>query len=151
MTKAQEQLDRIKRWYKRFEEINIGREHTRESDFYNDIVYAFFQNCWMLRDWMVNSKALDKKLIDDFFHSDKDMMICRDLANGSKHLVINKPSIDPNISINRREYSVSLGGEIPKIEVRYWIQVESHPPIDAFGLAGACLDKCEVFLLSNDF
>lgn len=156
MEKIKEQFERIKRWHERFKEIHSGREHTRESDYYQDVVYAFFQNCWSLKDWIINSGALSKEKIEEvekFFHSNMDMKICRDIANGSKHLLIKEPSIDPNISIARREYSLSLGGT-PKIEVVYWIEAKDKEgrliTLNAFDLASTLVATSEGFLKKHN-
>ena len=102
MDSANEQFARMKRWPVRFEEITNGKEHLQSTDFYQDEVYAFFQNCWHLRDWIINSGIIEKVIVDKFFHEDSDMKICRDLANGSKHLTINSPSIDADMKIERK-------------------------------------------------
>lgn len=146
MDRVEEQLNRVKRWHERFKEISNGREHTRDTDYYQDVLYAFFQNCWHLKDWVVNSGSLDKKIVDNFFHSNSDLKICRDLANGSKHLIIRDPSIDSDISVSNRKYSISIGGGPVKIEIIYYVRVKDYPPIDAFGLATNCLALCEGFL-----
>lgn len=154
MEKTIEQFQRTKRWFKRFEEIQNGRSHTRESEYYQDIVYAFFQNCWHIKDWILNSTNINdsqKSNIKAFFYQNTDMKICRDIANGTKHLTIKKPSIDPNISFSKREYSIILGGGDPHIEVRYWIQVRGFPPLDAFHLAGTLMAILEGMLKKRKF
>lgn len=149
MDKTNEQFFRVKRWHRRLEEINNGKIHDRESDYYEDILYAFFQNCYHLKDWIINSGALAKDVIDNFINSNTDLMICRDLCNGSKHLKINNPSIDKNIIVNRREYSMSIGGGPTKIEVCYWIHAGKYL-VNAFDLATNCVVQWEAFLKSRN-
>jgi len=150
MDKINEQFLRVKRWYKRLEEISNGREDTRESDYYEDVLYAFFQNCFHLKDWAINSGALSKDIINDFIESNTDMKICRDLCNGSKHLVINNPSIDSNVSVNRRKYSISIGGGPTKIEIHYFVRTGNYPPLDAFDLATNCSIQWEILLKKHN-
>lgn len=143
--KVQEQFERTKRWHARFKEINDGRDHNRESDYYKDTVYAFFQNCWHLKDWIQNSDELGADKTNElvgWFHGHTDMLICRDIANGSKHLLIKDPSIDKNISIGKSQYSLSLGGP-PKIQVVYWIQTDKHGSLNAFDLADTLIANVE--------
>jgi hypothetical protein len=45
-----EQYDRMVRWYDRFETIVLGRPHVMAGDNYVDEVYAFFQNCYHVKD-----------------------------------------------------------------------------------------------------
>ena len=51
-SKYPEQWDRVRRWYLRFREISEGKLHDRSSDFYQDDIYAFFMNCYHLKDWI---------------------------------------------------------------------------------------------------
>lgn len=147
MNKAAEQFKRVERWYKLLEKVSTGIERNQDSNYYEDIVYAFFQNCWHLKDWIINSKTLDTKIVHNFIHSNKDLEICRDLANGSKHLVINKPSVSSDIKINKREYSLTIGRGDPEIKVTYWI--EGIPGVDAFSLATNCYAQWKVFLINQ--
>lgn len=149
MDKTNEQFFRLKRWHKRLEEIYTGRSHTRESDYYEDIIYAFFQNCFHLKDWIVNSKALPKNIVHGLINSNTDMKICRDLCNGSKHLTITNPSIDSNVSVNRREYSLSIGGGQPEIKIYYWVHAGGKL-VDAFDLATNCIIQWEIFLKKHN-
>ena len=64
MDKITEQFNRVKRWHKKFEEISKGKAHNQESNYYKDVMYAFFQNCFHLKDWVINSSILDKKIIN---------------------------------------------------------------------------------------
>jgi hypothetical protein len=60
----EEQYERVKRWYKRFDEINQGKENYRSSEDCRDEVYAFFINCYHLKDWIKNDKGLALKRQD---------------------------------------------------------------------------------------
>ena len=54
----QEQLKRVERWLSR---IRHSSKHDRNQ--YEDFLWAFFQNCWHLKDWIMNdtnSSALGK-------------------------------------------------------------------------------------------
>jgi hypothetical protein len=64
MENTNNQFERVKRLYKKFEEINNGVQHTQSSEFYKDTVYAFFQNFWMLKDHAFNSGEISKELIE---------------------------------------------------------------------------------------
>lgn len=108
-----EQFKRVQRWLSRFEELHCGRSHNRETDYYSDVVYTFFQNCFHLKDWLLNSKVINKEELNRFINDNEEMRICRDLCNGSKHLIIDSPSIDKNIQLGNTHYSLSLGNTDP--------------------------------------
>jgi hypothetical protein len=51
-----EQYSRTLRWYRRLKALEEGPAHEiKESD--RDDVYAFFQNCWHLKDWIPPPQA----------------------------------------------------------------------------------------------
>lgn len=86
--KYPEQLNRVRRWYQRFQEISEGRLHDKPSDFYQDEVYAYFMNCYHLKEWIKNDKgALPPEVnIERFISNDPHMALCADICNGNKHL-----------------------------------------------------------------
>lgn len=60
------------------------------------MMWAFFQNCWHLKDWVRNdplASDAQKKSVIDQAHASVLLGICRDLCNGTKHLKLDrKPS-----------------------------------------------------------
>lgn len=143
-----EQFERIKRWHQRLEEIYVGREHDRSTDYYQDVLYAFFQNCFYLRDWLINSGAVSKIAIDNLINADEDMKMCRDLCNGSKHLMIRDPSIDPNIKVKNKDIALELGAGMPQIKIIYWIEARGGV-YHAFDVATRCLVIWKRFLTQH--
>jgi hypothetical protein len=65
------------------------------------MLLAFFLNCYALRDWLVNGDVLGSEVIDAAIQADFHMGLCRDLCNRSKHLMLSRPSVDPDFSIVR--------------------------------------------------
>lgn len=61
LRKYQEQFERMKRWYERIKKIEQGRPHNLPSDHYHDEVYAFFMNCYHLRDWIEKDKTVEPR------------------------------------------------------------------------------------------
>ena len=59
-----DQWHRVRRWLDRFTETNSGRSHTKDSDNYQDEVYAFFQNCYHLKDWLINDPVTSALVSD---------------------------------------------------------------------------------------
>jgi hypothetical protein len=114
MTEWEQQWRRVGRLFARFEQTARGRDHDRESDYYQDEAYAFFQNCYHLKDWLKNDAASAAAVADDieqFISVSRALSICADLANGSKHLRITRqPRVDASTKIGKRQFGLTLGG-----------------------------------------
>jgi hypothetical protein len=97
------QFERLHRWHQRLQELQTQRSaELTTADL--DLVFAFFQTAYHLRDWMFNGGRASKADLDDLMRTSLPLKICRDLCLGSKHLVIDRPSVDPNTSLVR-EYT----------------------------------------------
>jgi len=144
-----DQWARVQRWYGRFRKTNDGRPHERESDFYQDEVYAFFQNCHHLRDWLINDSAsgLVEADLEVFVKSSDNLKLCGDLANGSKHLQLKTTwTGDKTTAFGRRMFRVHLGGTAaPIIGAQYTVESGGRT-YDAFEVATACIAEWEAYL-----
>jgi hypothetical protein len=77
------QLDRARRFLDR-----INRRGVSDVDF-QDMIWAFFQNCWHIKDWLRNdplASEAQKTAAIAAAHASPILMACRDLCNGTKHL-----------------------------------------------------------------
>ena len=103
MASWKEQYDRMQRWYERFREIDGGREHARDSDYYKDVIFAFFQNCHHLRDWFSGDPATQSfgEDAEETVRRDSHLVVGAAIANGSKHLVLKTPP-PPAASVARQ-------------------------------------------------
>jgi hypothetical protein len=145
-----DQWDRVQRWYERFRSTAEGRPHDMESLNYEDEMYAFFESCFHLKDWLKNDPAhplSHPQDAEDLVNGSEPLRWCADVANGSKHLVASRrPRIDPTTGLGRRLYSIDLGNETPTtISARYLI-IGAGQPRDAIELAGACIAAWDQFL-----
>ena len=139
-----EQYERMKRWFKRFEEIHDGKTHDRPSYYYQDEVFAFFQNCYHLKDWVINSGVIAKDKVESFISQSTELSICADLCNGSKHLQLKRTRTgDYSTDIAAQHYTLSLPEE--RISVRYEV-ISSNQKYDAFSLATECIKEWHDFL-----
>jgi hypothetical protein len=149
-----EQLERAKRYLKRFSDINTGISHTKASQNYDDDVYAFFQNCYHLKDWIKNDPYCNNwSDVEGFINSNADLKICADLCNGLKHLQLTRPrsTESPQFSGNHISLNINetLGGSTEvDIAISYKIATTSGD-IDAFELAKKCVTAWESFIASN--
>jgi hypothetical protein len=141
-----EQWERVKRWYQRFGEISQGKLHDRPSDFYQDEVYAFFMNCYHLKDWIKNNPtnlSLSDK-VENFISNTLEMALCADICNSMKHLRLSKPKRSEYLQFGNRHFEVGLGTQPTTVAVKYSIDTVSGA-IDAYELATQCMKAWEGF------
>lgn len=134
---------------------SLGRSLKRLKDNYKtdsnieDYVYHFFQDCFHFKNYVTESGLINKKDVNDFIESNKDMKICRDICNGSKHCINTNPSIDESIhkNVNKRNYKIIK----PITEEKHYcfIQGKKIPTLDALELAENCYLLWETFLIKN--
>lgn len=79
-----EQWARVLRWSDRIQNQDRHRQD------YEDYLWAFFQNCWHMKDWLKNDPALglDAQSVEDEVKRWTSLQICADLANRTKHLAL---------------------------------------------------------------
>ena len=88
------QLKRIHRWHDRV----VHAANSGSADL-EDNVFALFQSCYHLREWLEKTSKLPKSDINSFYRQTKELRLCRDICNGTKHLTITSASVDPGFSI----------------------------------------------------
>ena len=77
------QIDRARRFLERMEQPGMT-----EVDF-QDMVWAFFQNCWHVKDWVFNDPVVDqvtKDAVSAGAHASVVLRVCQEMCNGTKHL-----------------------------------------------------------------
>jgi hypothetical protein len=119
---------------------------TTDVDDASDFLFAFFQNCLALRDWL--SPIFGEPKVVQLFEDNPELQLCRDIANMTKHqTLMHSPSSGSQPSI-AREYTDPgeswYGGNSRLIILS---QGES---VDALELAGRCMDLLEGFVRSRD-
>jgi len=143
-----EQWERLNRWYERFKEIHCGREHTMPSENYKDEVYAFFLNCYHLKDWLIESSAVPAQEVEDFINDCDDLKLCADICNAIKHLSLSRTRTGDQPEFTRTHYTVALGGEPAVVSAQYTIET-THGPIDAFDIAKKSMEAWRTFFSQN--
>src|SRR5688500_903473 len=127
----QEQWERAVRWYERFRELNHGREHTMPSDNYQDEIYAFFQNCYHLKDWIKNDAAAParmKQAVEGHISGSPALSLCADLCNASKHFTLNSAPRSGTVpTAGPRQFGLQLGGGANTLTMRVQIQSGGVP------------------------
>jgi hypothetical protein len=155
----EEQLARARRIYSRFERLNEGIAHDRESDEYIDDIYAFFQACYHVKDHLINDPAYtkhSKEQIEDYVTSTRALAICADICNGSKHLALKMPRSGAEPEIGKKTFHVELGaqlgfgGEAPQEKpptISIQVDVDHNgQTLDAFQIASDAMNAWEQFV-----
>lgn len=143
-----EQYERIQRWYTRFCRLNEGRKHEVLSENYVDEIYAFFQNCYHLKDWIKNDETLAntaRDAVEPFINANRSMRLCADICNALKHLNLLSSRSGENPEFGAKHYALHPGGTETMISLKYEVNTDGGPK-DAFELATECLQAWDVFL-----
>ena len=160
-----EQLSRIRRWKKRLDEIRFSNSPESSIPDHYDFIYAFFINCYHLRDFLEHGGIIPKKVVDKLFEENVEMQICRDICNESKHCILDSPSIGVRIPNKNRKSANSWAGvclikeydpfqEILKndnhIKNIKCVVLAKGIKYDVFELADKCLKLWENLFKEND-
>jgi hypothetical protein len=152
-----EQYDRMMRWYDRFAAIDAGRVHDRASDNYLDEIYAFFMNCYHLKDWIINDgsiPALTSHIVESYINGSRPLQLCGDICNSLKHLSLRTDKKVPGKigrsgeapSFGKKLFKLGLGGgNPPTISLEYEVNT-SNGAEDAFKLATDCVTAWDDFM-----
>lgn len=154
LKKYTEQFKRMQRWYETFKQMDEGIAHEQSSEVYTDIVYAFFQNCYHLKDWIKNDNSVtlpEGVNIEHFINNNHSMCLLADICNGTKHLTLldRFKRTDEDLKFDSKKYSLALGGKKPIIAVKWNIKTNSGN-LDAFEPATECLHKWEDFIKNQN-
>ena len=134
------------RWYEKFKEIVQKNHHPSiiyNLDEFYDIIYAFFQNCYHLKDWLKNDKKLSvtNDAVEDYINNTVCLSICADICNGSKHLTLIKSR--SGVKPEAEKYTIVSRNKVTKIFFTIGTTMGS---IDAFDLATTCVYKWRNFI-----
>jgi len=104
------QFERTYRWLMRLQDIESGQyvQIRQDENLQRDYLLAFFNACFSIRDWVKGEAGWDK--IAARVDSDVQLLLCRDIANGSKHMTLTHPSVDANFG-----FATQIGPEGHKI------------------------------------
>jgi hypothetical protein len=86
-----QQLARARRFLTRYRESATHKKGRRRASYFevDDNLWAFFQNCWHVKDWLKHDTTVDEDVrtaVVKSVHENSTLRHIRDLANGSKHL-----------------------------------------------------------------
>jgi hypothetical protein len=150
VAKYQEQLERVQRWYERLERITQGQPFDLAPSYYVDDLYAFFLNCYHLKDWIKNDPTLvfpDKaKAVEQFIRATPSLSICADVCNSTKHLSLDRPPRSGHVpKLMGALYATKKDGKIIEGAIRCTVKL-GEESLDVFQLATECIKAWKVFI-----
>lgn len=141
-----EQYYRTKRWHSQLNNIRKVND-PEDPDIQIDIIYAFFMNCFHLKDWLIGS-GIDKNEVYNFMNQHTELLICRDLCNAAKHLYLTKSSTE-NVFGNGATIHKSYNPYSDSLKNYNFIVNSDNETFEVFELADKCLKLWKGFLEDN--
>jgi hypothetical protein len=117
-----------------------------------DEVWAFFMNCFHLRDWIINSGWKSKAAVDAFTAATPDVKLCGDICNGLKHFRVDPKRVwsasnSDWTTASMATYSFPPGsGDRPESISSQWVFTTDGTVVDMFDLADRCVAAWDRFL-----
>ena len=127
------QFERVHRWRIRLLEATRSKSPDLE-----DFAYAFFQNCYHLREWIEKTSSCPQSELDALMATSAPLRLCRDIANGTKHRTLQHASVDTDFSIGR-EYA-------PDEPAGYRLFLIADDKYDLIDLSRMCISAWTVFI-----
>ena len=120
------------------------------------LLYAFFQNCWHLKDWIKNDAAAPSTLVDhieDHCKQYRSLLLSADVAKGTKHLTLNRPprlggKVVAKIMVGLTD-SFATGESTIQVRYAYEIADDAGNSSDALGLARQAVSDWETLIRTN--
>lgn len=137
-------VDQIKRAIRSYNKLPNGKVIKRIDPRTIDNYYHFFQDCYHLKDWIINDPTISvsKQDVENYINGSKYLKIVGGIANATKHLkLLNEPrqGVGKNIDVSELEI-----GEDKGLIVVYG----SGESIFAHSLAIFAMQEWQVFLLN---
>ena len=123
----QEQWKRVLRYHARLIERSVSPSGTQSIETLVDDAYAFFLNCYHLKDWLKRDpsfSAASADKIEAHVTDNQALALAGDIANASKHLKLSRLRADHPVS--------RIGGEVaPKMMETFAFDGQERPFDDA--------------------
>lgn len=152
-TSWQDQRNRVGRWHKRLSAIGRGIPPDMSQAEALDDVYAFFMNCYHLRDWIINSGFRSKADVDAFIEATPDLALCADICNGLKHFRVKRARSSSNLTWSTASvvtYWFPPGtAAVEPTAGQQWVFTTDLTKVDMFELADRCIAAWDRFLATS--
>lgn len=135
-----DQLGRARRFRDRMFACN------KDATEFQDMAWAFFQNCWHVKDWVKKDQRIAAATRAAVKHAaedpEKPLKLCQELCNGTKHLI-------PDVAIQGHAgYTMFLNSDRPN-EIDFMVYDGKGDRISARRLADECLAEWGRILTSQ--
>src|SRR5713101_4770543 len=146
-TSWQDHRNRVGRWHKRLSTIGRGVPPAMSKDEALDDVFAFFMNCYHLRDWVIGSGFKAEADVDAYIRGNDDLALCRDICTGLKHFRAEPKRALFDSSWSTATVTVAAFPERREpIAGEYWVITTDRGRVDMFDLADRCVAAWDSFL-----
>jgi hypothetical protein len=144
-----QQYRRVRRYLERIQ------DQDRDRIEYEDDLWSFFQNCWHLKDWLINDEdqSVSPELRDELKHRLSDglgpyanLRICADLANRTKHLKLKNPWADAKA---RGDIKLDFTEEATPTRLEYRITLDDNTEQSAVDVARQAVEEWEHILADH--
>ena len=133
-------LARLVRWRDRLKDANCPAD-------VEDYLYAFFQNCYHMRDWLPET-TFPSTEVEAFLDQHFELRVCRDICNMTKHCELTRRPAQGLELCVLREY-VGAGNGWFEDDSRLIIATQNIV-LDARDVASCCLRLWRGFLHAAD-
>jgi hypothetical protein len=146
----QRQFERVERWYNRLQKMKDAdmSNFPDAMNLVSDTMYAFFINCYHLKDWIINDELVTlpnkKTIIKEFIENNDCMKLCADVCNGTKHLKLNHIRND----VQPRPMHRIIIDKNGNIEISHFVEIDGKEK-DFFELSTECIEKWREFFREN--
>lgn len=129
------------RSHARLLDIAGGRIST-DSSTARDALFHFFQDAYHLKDWLINDEiAVSKRDVERAVSASKELSICADLCNGTKHRALTRDprTGDPSTAFVGQSVTVHLGSleQLASIDPSgTWLDPGERGATDAASISG---------------
>ena len=155
----QEQLARARRFLARVENSSVNPKvelPPEKQTEYEDMLFAFFQNSWHVKDWIKNDDSAPRSLaayIEDLCKAYRSLMLCADIANATKHLRLDRSprlggQVVAQIMVQMTESFVT-GESTGQVRYVYKITDAAGNSDDALSVARQALNDWESLIRTN--
>lgn len=142
------QFQRMIRWLKVLKKNQTDYSKWKEVDIYLDIVITCFQNIFHFKDWLINDASISSTEINEFIKLHKELGLCRDICNGTKHFEIkHQASVDENFMIIRGQDPAYKKHNGPEYFILVLSKAGIHQPSE---LAQKCIRLWSSFIIQKN-
>jgi hypothetical protein len=151
-TDWRDQWERVVRWHQRATSVRTAPPPDGPAKIRAlDELFAYFMNCYHMRDWAIQSHPRSAE-VDNFIAGSDAMRLCRDICTGLKHYrgEPRRALADADWSTaTKQSVVVTVSFEPPSVatgEKTRWVFITDSGDRDMFKLADECLEAWRIFL-----